>query len=69
MVTRDYLVQSALRHSHKSVGYAFCKALGVLHLIRRTAGTSTYERRHFEGVLECFKNKANPSDIRYRKEV
>ena len=69
MVTREEMVQIALRHSHRSVGRAFCKALGVLHLIRRTDGKSTYERRHFEGILECFKNKANPSDILFRREV
>lgn len=69
MVTRDYLVKSALRHSHRSMGWAFCKALGVLHLIKRPNGTPVYERRRFEGVLGCFMNKTNPSDVRFRREV
>ena len=69
MATRDEMVQSALRHSHRSVGYAFCKALGVLHLIRRTRGVLFYERERLDGLMECFMNKTNPNDIRYRREV
>lgn len=69
MVTRDEMVQSALRHSHRSVGRAFCKALGVLHLIGRPREAVACERERLDGLMECFMNKANPNDIRFRKEV
>lgn len=69
MVTRDYMVRSALRHSHRSVGRAFCKALGVLHLVGSKHGKSIYEEHSMDGLMECFANRANPNDIRFRKEV
>lgn len=69
MVTRDYMVRSALMHSHRSVGRAFCKALGVLHLVGSKHGKSIYEEHRTDGLMECFANKANPNDIRFRREV
>lgn len=69
MVTRDYMVQSALRHSHRSVGRAFCKALGVLHLVGMERGESIYKEHRTDGLMECFANKTNPCDIRFRREV
>lgn len=69
MVTREYLVQCALTHSHRSVGYAFCKALGLLHLIGKVRGKTIYVEKRDSSVMECFVNKQNPVDLRFRQEA
>lgn len=69
MVTHDYMVRCALRHSHRSVGYAFCKALGILHLVGKNQGNVVYKDTRYTGIKECFANKQNPIDIRFRQEV
>lgn len=65
MLTRDELIKCALEHSDHAVGYAFCKALGVLHLVGKRRADNVYEDAIDRDVLECFNNYESPMNKRF----
>lgn len=63
-MTRDYLIERALANAHKTIGRAFCVALGVAHLIGMPVARAA---RPDDSIAECFENRIDPADLRLRK--
>ena len=72
MVTRGYMARSAVLWFGRrgtEMARAMLRALGIPYRERAPRiGVPVAEDRYTE-IMECFMNKVNPNDTRFRREV